>query len=166
MEPECKVIDLFSHPKARPVSRERAKPAPGHVPLPGHLPDMGNAPVIDLFATKASDARHFGRIQEILAVRIAKDRLFVELYVNGPPLPESYLRSLTLAVDDAPSGANLRVPIEAVKTEGHYAVMRSVPLRGALRGAGELHPGALVRVLSAGGRMIQNMIHPLLQAKP
>lgn len=154
MEPECKVIDLFSHPKsARLESRE---PAPGR----------GPAPVVDIFASKASDARHFGRIQEILAVRIAKDRLFVELYVDGSPLPESYLRTLTLAVDDAPSGVSTRVSIEAVKTDGHYAVMRSVPLRGAIKGAGQLQHGALVRVMSACGRMIQNMIHPLLAAKP
>ncbi|HTK04072.1 MAG TPA: hypothetical protein VL500_00650 [Candidatus Eisenbacteria bacterium] len=147
--------------------RMRRDPAPlaGAAPIP--TPARGPAPIIDLFASKASDARHFERIQEILAVRIAKDRLFVELYVDGPALPARYLLTLTATVEDALTGVNTHIKFEAIKVNGHYVGMRSEPLKGGLKGGGEgLQSNALVRITSTCGRMIQNLIQPLLNAKP
>jgi len=159
------VIDLFSHPMSERRMRREPSPLAGAAPIAS--PARGTAPVIDLFASKASDARHFGRIQEILAVRIAKDRLFVELYVDGPALPESYLRTLTATVECPLTGVNTRVNIEAVKMNGHYVCMRTEQLKGVLKGGGQgLQANALVRITSTGGRMIQNLIQPLLNAKP
>lgn len=168
------VIDLFSHPMSERRMRRESAPLAGAPPISTPArgpapasPKKGLAPVVDLFASKASDSRHFGRIQEILAVRIAKDRLFVELYVDGPALPERYLRTLTATVEDPLTGVNTRVNFEAIKVNGHYVGMRSEPLKGGLKGGGEgLQSNALVRITSTCGRMIQNLIQPLLNAKP
>ncbi len=148
------VIDLFTHPmNQRRPSREPA-------------PARGPAPVINIFSTSASDRRHFDRIKDILAARLAKGRLFLELYVSGPALPEHYLLSLTCAVDDPLAGISTTVKFEAIKTKGHYVALRSEPLEGAPRGPATLNTDAVVRITSPSGQMIQNLLHPLLDAKP
>lgn len=127
---------------------------------------MGPAPVINIFAGLNGDKRLFGRIQYILAARLAKGRLFLELYVDGPALPANYFHSLTCTVEDPLAGVDAHLTFEAVKTEGHHVALRSVPLADAPTACGDLGPGAIVRVTSPSGQMIQNLLQPLLDAKP
>lgn len=148
------VIDLFT----QPMSERR--------PRRDTAPERGPAPVINIFSAKASDRRFFDRIKDILAARLAKGRLFVELYVDGPALPDNYLRSLTCTVDDPLAGIHAVVRIEAVKAKGHYVGLRSEPLQGAPQGAASLNPDAVIRITSPSGQLLQNFLLPLLEAKP
>lgn len=150
----AEVIDLFKHPMS--TTRPRRDPAPGR----------GPATVTSIFAGKGADRKLFSRIQYILAARLAKGRLFLELYVDGPALPANYFFSLTVAVEDPLAGVAADVKIEAVKTEGHHVALRSEVLVCAPNMTRDLSPGAIVRVTSPSGQLIQNLLQPLLDAKP
>ncbi len=156
MEPEvhAKVIDLFKGPMR--ASRPARDPSPAR----------GPATVTNIFAGKARDRLFFGRIKYILAARLAKGHLFLELYVDGPALPANYFRSLTCTVEDPLAGISAIVNIEAVKTEGHHVAMRSELLLSAPNVTLDLSKDAIVRVTSPSGQMIQNLLLPLLDAKP
>ncbi|HSD12669.1 MAG TPA: hypothetical protein VLC10_03860 [Patescibacteria group bacterium] len=137
-------------------------PRPSREPAPEREP----APVISIFSGTAGDRRFFGRIQYILAARLAKGRLFLELYVDGPALPANYFHTLTCTVEDPLAGVNAHVKIEAVKTDGHHVAVRSEPLACAPNATRDLSPNAVVRVTSPSGQMMQNLLQPLLDAKP
>ncbi|MEY4744086.1 MAG: hypothetical protein RL272_31 [Candidatus Parcubacteria bacterium] len=148
------VIDLFKNSMNAP--RPSREPAP----------ERGLAPVINIFAGRAGDRRLFARIQHVLAARLAKGRLFLELYVDGPALPANYFLSLTCTVEDPLAGVSAHVKIEAVRTEGRHVAVRSEMLTDAPNADRDLNPNALVRVTSPSGQMIQYLLQPLLDAKP
>ena len=124
--------------------------------------------VIDLFSNRSSHKKHFSAVQEILAARIVRDRLYLELYVsNTPAPPDPYYLTLTCTVEDPQRGAPTSVKIEAVTDrDGHHVMVRSEPLGWAPEGATTLSPSAIVRISSDDGRMLQNMLQPLLEAQP
>ncbi len=148
------VIDLFRNTMNAP--RPRREPAP----------EWGPAPVISIFAGKSGDRLFFDRIQYILAARLAKGRLFLELYVDGPALPANYFHTLTCTVEDPLAGVNACLKIEAVKMDGHHVAVRSEPIAYATNARGDLSPNAVVRVTSPSGQMMQNLPQPLIDAKP
>ncbi len=153
-ERAAEVIDLFT--KKTSATRQSRDLSP----------ERGPATVTSIFAGKNADRRFFGRIQYILAARLAKGRLFLELYVDGPALPANYFHSLTCTVEDPLAGVSAHVKIEAVKTDGHHVAVRSETLACAPNATRDLGPGAIVRVTSPSGQMIQNLLQPLLDAKP
>lgn len=132
------------------------------------MKSRNNGLVIDLFSNRASHKKHFRAVQEILAARIVRDRLYLELYVDTPTPPDPYYLTLTCTVEDPQRGAPTTVKIEAVTDrDGHHVMVRSEPLGWAPEGATALSPSAIVRISSDdGARMLQNMLQPLLEAQP
>jgi hypothetical protein len=131
------------------------------------MKSVKNGIVIDLFSNRSSHKKHFSAVQEILAARIVKGRLYLELYVSTPTPPDPYYRTLTCTVEDPLRGTPTSVKIEAVTDrDGHHVMVRSEPLGWAPEGATPLSPSAIVRISSDDGRMLQNMLQPLLEAQP